>query len=212
MLMIFSQNMPLDRPYTGTHVKLVVTKPMPSLPSLYHLVFSDAPAYNCLVGDFGDAVMVTDAPPHQSKLVILWIKDTLKRKPTHLLITHHHHDHNYGAADYVAAGAKLVVPEPYRYYWSKIPRVQFATATEKEPFVHKTKEMQVRGVWHIQNIHADDWMYSTWTVNCPGPDDRIAVTVADAWSPGSVGFEFDQHSAIQYLDLARSDRIQRDSL
>ena len=198
--------------YTGTLANLVVTKPMPSLPNLYHLLFSDAPTYTCVVADFGNAVMVTDAPPHQSKLVIQWIKDTLKKSPTHLLLTHHHHDHSYGAADYVAAGAKLVVPEAFTYYWSKIPGVKFATASANEPFVHKTKEMQVRGVWHSQDVHADDWMYYTWTVGCPGLNDRMAVTVADAWSPGSGGYQFDQLPAVEYLDLARADRIQRDSL
>jgi hypothetical protein len=44
-------------------------------------------------------------------------------------VSHHHHDHNYGAADYVAAGAKLVVPESYMSYWSKIPGVQFEPVT-----------------------------------------------------------------------------------
>ena len=36
-------------------------------------------------------------------------------------------DHNYGAADFVAAGATLVVPEDYTYYWQNIPGVKFET-------------------------------------------------------------------------------------
>ena len=38
-------------------------------------------------------------------------------------------DHDYGASDYVAIGAKLVVPDAFTYYWRNIPNVQFATAT-----------------------------------------------------------------------------------
>lgn len=44
-------------------------------------------------------------------------------------ITHHHHDHNYGASDFVAAGATLVCPERYKYYWESIPGVKFALVT-----------------------------------------------------------------------------------
>jgi hypothetical protein len=35
-------------------------------------------------------------------------------------------DHNYGAADFVEAGAVLVVPKGYEYYWQNIPGVKFA--------------------------------------------------------------------------------------
>ena len=42
-------------------------------------------------------------------------------------------DHNYGASDYVAIGAKLVVPEQFTYYWDNIPNVQFATAKQALP-------------------------------------------------------------------------------
>ncbi len=199
-------------PCTDTLANLVVTEPLSSLPNLYHLLFSDSPAYICVVADFGSAVMVIDAPPHQSKLVIQWIRETLHKIPTHLLLTHHHHDHSYGAADYVAAGAKLVVPERFTYHWDKIPGLQFTTASEAKPFILRTKEMQVRGVWHSQDVHADDWMYYAWTVGCTGLNDRMAITVADTWSPGLVGYKFDQAPAIQYLDLVRADRIQRDSL
>ena len=37
-------------------------------------------------------------------------------------------DHNYGASDYVAIGAKLVVPQQFTYYWQHIPGIQFETA------------------------------------------------------------------------------------
>ena len=37
-------------------------------------------------------------------------------------------DHNYGAADFVRQGAKLVVPDQFTSYWKNIPGVQFATS------------------------------------------------------------------------------------
>lgn len=128
-----------------------MTNPIPQLPQLYRLFFNDAPGYAQTIGEFQDGVMVVDAPPHQSKLVIEWVQKTLKKNVTHLLVrtslccinfytfgerntdlvevSHHHHDHNYGAADFVAAGAKLVVPEPFTSYWSQIPGVEFETVS-----------------------------------------------------------------------------------
>lgn len=73
--------------------------------------------------------------------------------------------------------------------------------------------MQVRGVWPGQkDVHAKDWMYFTYTVPCPTNQNLMAVTVADAWSPGAVGYLFGQGQAIQYLDIARKAQVQRNSL
>ena len=113
--------------WPGKLSNITVTNPVASLPHLYHIVFSDFPSYTTTVAVSDDAVLVTDAPPHQSQLVIKWIQDTFSRNATHLLMTHHHHDHNYGAADFAAIGAKFVIPEDFTYYWDAIPNVQFET-------------------------------------------------------------------------------------
>ena len=55
-------------------------------------------------------------------------------------------------------------------------------------------------------------MYFTWTEACPGPDSRMAVTVADPWSPGAVGYEFNQRDAISYLDIAKKNHMPKDNL
>jgi glyoxylase-like metal-dependent hydrolase (beta-lactamase superfamily II) len=98
---------------------VTVTHPLPGVPQLWHLVFNDATGYAQTIAEFADRVIIVDAPSHQSKLVIQWVKDNHKKPITHLLVTHHHHDHNYGAIDYVAIGATLVVPEDYKYYWTR---------------------------------------------------------------------------------------------
>jgi hypothetical protein len=56
--------------YAGNLSRVTVSYPIHSLPGLIHLVFDDSPAYTTTIIDTGDAVMVTDAPHHQSKLVI----------------------------------------------------------------------------------------------------------------------------------------------
>lgn len=72
-------------PYEDTLANLTVTKPVPQLSNIYHLAFAGS-IYTCTVGVFKDAVLVTDAAPHQSKLVIQWIKQYLHRDVTHLLV------------------------------------------------------------------------------------------------------------------------------
>ena len=124
----FSQNFFYAGPYAGKLSNMTVIKPIPSLPNLWHLTFNDNTVYRTTVAVFDDAIMVTDAPPQQSLLVIEWVKEKFNRPVTHLLVTHHHHDHNLGAVDYVNQGAKLVVPARFSYYWDEIEGVQFETA------------------------------------------------------------------------------------
>ena len=42
-----------------------------------------------------------------------------------LQVTHHHHDHSYGVHDYIAAGAKMIVLDTAKQYWSKVPGIKF---------------------------------------------------------------------------------------
>jgi hypothetical protein len=73
--------------YQGTLANLSATHPVPSLPNLWALSFLDSPAYSQLVLEFDDAVIVTDAPPHQSHLVIQWIGETLGKNVTHIWVS-----------------------------------------------------------------------------------------------------------------------------
>ncbi|UKZ48031.1 hypothetical protein TrVGV298_002267 [Trichoderma virens] len=206
-----NENLVWYGPYPGSLETLNVSRPVAGLPNFYNLVFEGS-IYACTVGIFDDAIIVADAAPHQSKLVIQWIKQTFHRRPTHLLISHHHHDHNYGAADFVEAGAVLVVPKGYEYYWQNIPGVKFALSEENKPFIHKDKHMQVRAIWHPGFVHASDWMYFMWTTACPTANSPVVATLADAWSPGFIGYEFDNNLAISYLNFAAADRMPHDYL
>ena len=72
--------------YTGTLPALKVVKPIPGLDNLYHLTFEDNNVYRTILAIFDDAVMVTDAPPHQSKLVLQYVQQKFNRTVTHLLV------------------------------------------------------------------------------------------------------------------------------
>ena len=60
--------------------------PIPSLSDLYHLTFKDYVSYITTLAIFEDAIIVTDAPAHQSKLVIEYVQETFIRNVTHLLV------------------------------------------------------------------------------------------------------------------------------
>lgn len=62
-------------------------------------------------------------------------------------------------------------------------------------------------MWNHLNVHANDWMYFTWTEKCPTKDSLMAVSVADVWNPGAEGYQFDQTLAITYLDIAKKNKI-----
>lgn len=84
---LLSQNLLWSGGYLGKLDNVEVTYPVPELPGLIHLVFRDAPGYTTTIVNVENAVMVTDAPPHQSKLVIEWVHKNLKKKVTHLLVS-----------------------------------------------------------------------------------------------------------------------------
>ena len=75
--------------------------------------------------------------------------------------------------------------------------------------------MQIRAIYPgIKDVHAADWMYFTFSAACPtsAANSTVAVEIADAWSPGAVGYEFDQKLATQWLAIARKDKLVKDHL
>lgn len=79
-------NMLWNGGYQGNLANITATNPMPGLP-LTNIVFNDAPAFSTLIGEFDKEVMVVDAPPHQSQLIIDWVNRNLQKKISHLLVS-----------------------------------------------------------------------------------------------------------------------------
>ncbi|KAG6989498.1 hypothetical protein FocnCong_v021183 [Fusarium oxysporum f. sp. conglutinans] len=65
--------------YRGTLPNLTAINPYPELPGVWTLTFQDANLYRQMVYEFEDFVVVLDCPPHQSHLVIQWVKEKLKK-------------------------------------------------------------------------------------------------------------------------------------
>ena len=63
------------------------SNPVADLPQLWNLLSNDTDLpYAQLVMEFEDGVIVADAPPHQSRLIIQWVEDNLKKPITHLWV------------------------------------------------------------------------------------------------------------------------------
>ncbi|KAL7952088.1 metallo-beta-lactamase superfamily protein [Trichoderma barbatum] len=195
--------------YTGTYNNLSVVQPASDLPRVHKLLFLDSSNLEQLVLEFDDAVIVFEAPPHQTDLVIRWVKEKLKKPITHLWPSHHHHDHNYDVRKYVQLGAKIIVPEVSASYWRQIPNAKLITFNEKKPYIHSDGKMQARFLWRPESAHSVDWTYSIITSACPSANSTMLTYVADAWStsvPSDPGF------ARSWLEQASADGLSRNTL
>lgn len=72
--------------------------------------------------------------------------------------------------------------------------------------------MQVHGIWHLVDAHSADWMYFTFTEACPSNDSEIGVVTADAWSPNVDPFGYGQRPVLQWLAIARLDKVPKDHM
>ncbi|KAK1710317.1 uncharacterized protein BDZ83DRAFT_724054 [Colletotrichum acutatum] len=186
--------------YTGTKESIAgsISQPLQDLPGFWTI----SPG-----GDLGmrqgfveledGSVIVLDAPPHQSKLVIEWVQANLGKNITHVWPTHHHHDHAFGVVDYVAQGAKLIVPEHAAGYYTTVPREQVVSYPRGGSYVLKDSRLQLALVDMEATIHAEDHGYALIIPSCPVETSSSAVFDADH---GNLAFiETFDHAAVQEL-------------
>ncbi|EXA32923.1 hypothetical protein FOVG_15896 [Fusarium oxysporum f. sp. pisi HDV247] len=195
-------------PYAGTYDNLTSETLGEDLPNAHRLLVENNPVVEHLVLDFEDGVIVYEAPPHQTDLVIRWVKENLKKPITHIFPTHHHHDHNYDIHKYVELGAKIIAPEVGAPYWKQIPGAEIITFTEEEPFIYSDDTMQARFIWHSEAPHAADWSYSIVTTKCPTANSTMLAYEADAFSTLT---HFDTQLAYGWLNLAVLDGMSRNT-
>ncbi|KAL7906632.1 metallo-beta-lactamase superfamily protein [Trichoderma velutinum] len=198
-------------PYTGTLANLTYTSVADDLPNLHKLMFTDYPIIEHLVLEFEDGTtIVFEAPPHQTDLVIDYVTKTRNRTITHLWPSHHHHDHNYEVRQYVALGAKIVVPEIAVPYWSQIPGAQLISYNDEKPFIHSDGKMQVRFLWRPEAAHSIDWSYAMITTSCPSAKSSMVLYEGDAWS--NVIITFPDLVALQWMDQIRGDGVSQNAI
>ncbi|KAH6886173.1 hypothetical protein B0T10DRAFT_530431 [Thelonectria olida] len=214
LLTEFSSNM------LGTAVKnasvenLKVKTPLSDLPHVHWVIIDDGDDLGVkqLIIEFETEVIVCDAPPQWTKAVMQWVAENIQKPITHVAPTHHHRDHSGGAAEYVAAGAKLIVPEIAVEYWSSIPGASFVTFNQTHPYVHRDDKIQAWFNWEQQATHAADWSYVTVTERCPAANSTIVAFEADAWEAGLDTEVSNQGLMRQWLDQLLADGLTRDAI
>ena len=200
-------------PFNVSNVK--VEYPVPGVPAIKS-VYVEYADYLQLLIEFDEGFLVTDAPPHRSNILLEWVKHNSEKQILYVVPTHHHRDHAGGVGDYVAAGAKLVVPDIAKDYYENVNdgQVDFLTYTEEQPFALNDGKVQFRSFWREENPHAVDWSYSVATAACPANDTGVVVYVADVVSPGfeqgvstSDALRWDAGYARQFVLTAAQDGV-----
>ena len=192
------------------------THPEAGLPQLWHLTFLDSAGdesgYTQLIVEIDDGVFIADASHHLSKIVIQWVNDNIKKPITYLWPSHHHHDHAYGAPDYVAVGAKMIVPAIAKDYWRNLPNAQFSVFNESDPFVLADENVQVRAIWRHDAPHAEDWGWLVVTKSCPSDDDDMVIFEADVWNLDDDNVRSDMGFSRQWLEWLQEYRVRNDTI
>ncbi|KAH7384600.1 hypothetical protein BKA66DRAFT_462501 [Pyrenochaeta sp. MPI-SDFR-AT-0127] len=161
-----------------------ITQPIAGLPGVWYLNPGDVPpAYKQVVLEFEDAVVVLDATPHQSRVILQWAREILGRNVTHVWPSHHHGDHAMGLPDYVNAGAKVIVFEDAKDYYTGIREESFITFTTDNPFVLRDGNMRANFIHMNQSFHSFDQSYVVITPTCIVDDSPVAVFDADHLTP-----------------------------
>ncbi|KAF9776610.1 hypothetical protein IL306_005184 [Fusarium sp. DS 682] len=181
------------------------------LPQVHWLIIDDSHelGFKQMIIEFENEVIVCDAPPLWTKTVMKWVEREIGKNITHVAPSHHHRDHSGGVAEYVAAGAKLVIPEMAVEYWSRVPGAEFITFNQTHPYVHRDNKIQAWFNWADQAPHAADWTYVMVTERCPNPDSDIFVFEADTWEAGLSVNLGNQQQMRQWLDWILEDGLPR---
>ncbi|CAN9426199.1 unnamed protein product [Alternaria alternata] len=195
--------------YPGSLDVLEATQPLADVPGLWELNIAGGMGMRQAVVELADgSVIVLDAPPHQSKVIIEWANQRLGKPVTHVWPTHHHHDHAFGVADFVANGAKLIVPEQAVNYYSglNLTRDQVLTYEFGKPLVLSDGQTQLALVDMQATIHAHDHGYAYIRPACPTSNSSTAVFDADH---GNLNFieEFDYNAIEELLAALAMDGV-----
>ena len=165
------------------------------------LYVGDYPDYVQLLLEFEDGLLITDAPPHRSKIILEWVEKNMNGKTiTHVVPSHHHRDHAGGTDDYVAAGATLVVPEIAKDLYNLTGKVtSMETYTDDASFVLKDDNVQYRSFWKDENPHARDWTFGVATRANPTDEADFVVFNADVVNPGDDALKWDVGAARRFF-------------
>lgn len=200
------------------NVSSVVAKPVfpgGNVPQIVNLYVGAVPDYVQLLVEFEDGLVITDAAPHRSKIILQWVKENYHGKTiTHVVPSHHHRDHAGGVRDYLAAGATLVIPEIAKDYYKHVNGGNFQTITytDEQPFIKQDKNVQFLSFWKDENPHASDWAWSAAAPACSKfNNSEVVVIDADVVNPRPGPMRWDTPHAMPFFVDAVNRGIPREA-
>lgn len=75
--------------YRGTLDGLTVSHPADDLPNAHHIVVEEVGDYSQMILEFEDSLIVFEAPPHQTDLIIKYVHEVLEKNITHYWVRYH---------------------------------------------------------------------------------------------------------------------------
>lgn len=72
--------------YPGTLDGMTVTNPARDLPNAHHIVVEEKADFTQMILEFEDTLIVFEAPPHQTDLIIRYVLEVLERNITHFYV------------------------------------------------------------------------------------------------------------------------------
>lgn len=173
-------------------------------------------SHNSMAVEQADGVVIVEAPlyPERADAIIAWAADQFPGKPiSHVIATHHHHDHSAGLRSFVAAGATVVLSDRSASFFRRV----FAAAStvvpdalaakpviptvvgvdDDEPLVlaDPTNPVTVR---HIDTFHAEDMVVVS-------VDSSDHVFNSDMWNPGNGGSATFADAARELFDFVDAE-------
>lgn len=151
---------------------VIVEHPFPDFKNIMTIYIAYADYVQLLI-EHDNGLLITDAAPHRSKIILDWVDEHMDgKKITHVVPSHHHRDHAGGVNDYVEAGATLVIPEVAKELYNFTGKVERMVAyTDVEPFEFKDGSVEFRSFWKEENPHARDWNFGVATKANPSDVD-----------------------------------------
>ncbi|WPH04265.1 Hypothetical protein R9X50_00715400 [Acrodontium crateriforme] len=145
------------------------TFPIPCCPQI-QTIFVEYPVYVQLLIEIEDGLLITDAPRPYSNG------------------SHEHEREKGGVADYIAAGATLVIPDFAKAFYNLFPNSpdpKIITYSNPHPFHKDDEVVQFTSHLGVENPQAKDWTFAIAGTAQPSRDQDLALDNADVINPGT---------------------------
>jgi glyoxylase-like metal-dependent hydrolase (beta-lactamase superfamily II) len=151
-------------------------------------------SHNSLAIEQAAGVVIVEAPLYEARAqaIYAWVAASIGKPVTHVIATHHHRDHAGGLRTFIARGAKLVIGEAARPFFSRTFRAphtiepdELSTTPRTATFltVPASGELTLADATNPVRVLAVDSTHAADMIVAYTPNQRV-LFVSDLFSPG----------------------------